>query len=468
VLEIEQILRHGRKWFAPLYILGLFTLFYAFWRILKIVHTLSKNDPEAAKPLRIWVLGIGTLCGMVLIGLYPITALDVVLYVVRARLWALYGGSPMLAVPASFPRDAYIQFAGEYGKEVSPYGPVWELIAQIPIRLGILDIAEGVIAMKVIALLSYIGMAVLVGWYGRQDHPHLRISSLTAMTFFALNPLVLMEAIGNGHNDMLMLALMTLGLVLWQRDKWAWAALALTLATLVKITGLILMPLFGVAVLAGASNWRTGILRGLVIVVIFFITAAIAYRITGPFSEVFEGTRHAVLDRAGYTPSYALERIVYELNPTQRGIRSVIARGARGIFLLYFVYLLIRLAQGKMSLLQAGFLAYFSQLLLGATFRIWYPLWLIPFAALGLNSTTYWRSFLFSLTAELSILVYLILWRWKLDTWEWGLKGPLGAYWDFWTITTLITVPWLFGIPLLGPLLRKSKDPQRFEHSLWL
>src|SRR5919109_2647795 len=199
VLEIEQILRHGRKWFAPLYILGLFTLFYAFWRILKIVHTLSKNDPEAAKPLRIWVLGIGTLCGMVLIGLYPITALDVVLYVVRARLWALYGGSPMLAVPASFPRDAYIQFAGEYGKEVSPYGPVWELIAQIPIRLGILDIAEGVIAMKVIALLSYIGMAVLVGWYGRQDHPHLRISSLTAMTFFALNPLVLMEAIGNGH-----------------------------------------------------------------------------------------------------------------------------------------------------------------------------------------------------------------------------------------------------------------------------
>jgi hypothetical protein len=468
VLEIEQMLRHGRKWFAPVYVLSLLMLFYAFWRTLRIVHTLSKEDPRSAPSLRIWVLGIGVLCGIVLIGLYPITALDVVLYVVRARLWALYGGSPMLALPASFPHDAYVQFAGEYQKEVSPYGPVWELMAQVPIRLSILNIAGGVIAMKVIALLSYIVMAVLVGWYGRQDKPHLHISNLTALTFVALNPMVLMEVMGNGHNDMLMLALMTLGLVLWQRDRSAWAALALTLASLVKITGLILLPLFGVAVLAAAPNWRTGLLRGLVIVAIFFVTAGIAYRMTGPFPDVFEGTRHAVFGRAGYTPGYALERILYELNPTQRGIRSVIGRGTRSIFLLYFVYLLIRLAQGKMSLLQAGFLAYFSQLLLGATFRIWYPLWLIPFAALGLNSSTFWRTFWFGLTAELSILMYLILWRWKLDTWEWGLNGPLGPYWHYRTIMTVLTVPWLFGIPLLGPMLQKWKDPQRFNNTLWI
>src|SRR5688572_3518246 len=81
VLEIEQMLRHGRKWFAPLYVLGLLTLIYAFWRVLNTVHTLSRADPEAAKTLRVWVLGIGVLCGATLIGLYPITALDVVLYV---------------------------------------------------------------------------------------------------------------------------------------------------------------------------------------------------------------------------------------------------------------------------------------------------------------------------------------------------------------------------------------------------
>jgi hypothetical protein len=465
VLEIEKLLRDGRKWFASWYAVGLGVLFFAFWRVLSLVHTFSKEYPEAAKSLRIGVLGIGILCSTVLIALYPITALDVALYVVRARLWALYGGSPMLALPASFPQDPYIGLSGEFDKEVSPYGPVWELIAQIPIQLGVLDIGSGIIAMKVISLISYIGMAVLLGWYAHQDTPHYRVSGLTAMTFFALNPLVLMEAIGNGHNDMLMLALMTLGLILWQRGQWAWAAFALTLATLVKITGLILMPLFGIAVLIGAPDWRTRFLRGLGIAAIFLITAGIAYRITGPFPDVFEGARHAMFGRWGYTPSYAIRGIVGEMYP--RG-EWIVGTASRGIFILYYAYLLIMLARRKITLIQAGFLAYFSQLLFGSTFRIWYPMWLIPFAALSLTSLNYWRTFLFSLTAELSILMYLTWWRWKLDTWEWGVNGPLKDYWNYWLVMTVLIAPWVFGIPLLGPMLGRWKDRQRFDNSLWL
>lgn len=468
VLEIEQMLRHGRKEFAAFYVLGLFALFYAYWRVLKTVHNLSREDPAAAKSLRVWALAAGILCAIALIGLYPITALDVVLYVVRARLWALYDASPMLAWPANYPQDPYIRFAGEYIKEPSPYGPLWELIAQTPIRLGVLDIAGGVIAMKVITLSSYIAMAVLIGWYTRQEPSPHRVSGLTAMTFFALNPLVLMQVMGNGHNDMVMLALMTLGLVLWQRDRWAGAAFAISLAALIKISGLILMPLFGVAVLAAAPDWRTRLLRGLGIASIFLFTAAAAYRITGPFPEVFMGARHALFDRWGYTPAYATVVIGREIFPNEEMLKQGIARAVQLLFILYYVYLLIRVARRRLTLIQAGFFAYFSQLLLGTTFRIWYPLWLIPFAALELNSRTYWRTFLFSITAELSILMYLIVWRWKLDTWDWGLHGPLKAYWNYWTIMTLFTAPWVFGIPLLGPILGRFKNPQRFDRSLWI
>lgn len=467
-LDLEMMLRHGRQWFAPLYVVTLCGLFYGFWRVLNVVHTVSKEDPKAAKSLRGWVLGIGVLCGVILIGLYPITALDVALYVVRARLWTLYGGSPMIALPANFPQDPYIALAGEFGKEASPYGPLWELIAQIPMRLGILDIAGGILAMKVISLISYIGMTVLIGWYARQDTVRYGVSGLTAMAFFALNPLVLMEAMGNGHNDMLMLMLMTLGLVLWQRDKWAWAALALTLATLVKITGLILVPLFGMATLAAAPNWRARIVRGLGVAAIFLVVAAIAYRITGPFPDVFAGVQHAMFDRNGFSPVYALRVIVLKFYPRNNKIASLSPNLARVIFALYYAYLLLKVARRKTTLLEAGFMAYFSQLLLGSTFRIWYPMWLIPFAALNLTSSTYWRTFLFSLTAELSIVAYFILWRWVLRWWDWGLNGPLKPYWDYWTIMTLITVPWTFGIPLFGPMLRKWKDRQRFECSIWI
>src|SRR5512133_492295 len=161
VLDVEMMLKNGRKWFALFYIFGLLATFYAYWRMMKIVHAFSKEEPEAANGLRFWVLGIGIVCALLLIGLYPITALDVVLYVVRARLWALYGGSPMLALPSSFPQDPFIRFAGEYKNQPSPYGPLWELIAQIPMQMGIIGIGAGIIAMKFISLLSYIGMAVL-------------------------------------------------------------------------------------------------------------------------------------------------------------------------------------------------------------------------------------------------------------------------------------------------------------------
>jgi hypothetical protein len=468
ILEIELLLREGRTWFAPIYVLGLALLFLAYWRLTRVAHDLSREDPEAARALRIPVLGLGLLCGVVLLGLYPITALDVALYMVRARLWELYGGNPMLVAPASFPQDPYTGLAGEYDGEVSPYGPLWELIAQAPIQLGIWEIGGGVIAMKVISLISYAVMGILVGWYARQDTSKLGVSRLTALTFFALNPMLLMQAIGNGHNDMVMLALLTLGLVLWQRDRWPWAAFALTLATLVKVTALIFIPLFGIAVLAAAPSWRARAVRGFWIAAIFLLTSILAYRLMGPLPDVFEGARHAMFGRAGYTPSYALKRIVYEINPDSRTLQSGIANAARGIFILYFAWLMIQLARGKITLIPAGFLAYFGQLLLGATFRIWYPMWLIPFAALGLNSRTYWRTFLFSLTAELSILMYLILWRWKLDTWAWALTGPLKPYWHYWTVMTLITAPWVFGIPLLGPMILRWRNRRRFDRTLLL
>src|SRR5215216_5436297 len=447
VLDIEMLLKNGRQWLAAVYIVGLGVLFYAYWRVLKIAHAFSKEQPDAAKSLRIWVVGIGVICALPLIGLYPITALDVVLYVVRARLWTLYGGSPMLALPMNFPQDPYIGLAGEYVKQPSPYGPLWELIAQIPMQLGITSIGSGVLAMKVISFVSYIGMAVLIGWYARQDSPRSEVSNLTALAFFTLNPLVL---------------------IFWQREKWIWTTVALTLATLVKVTGLIFLPLFGVAVLIHSPDWKTRMARGLGMVATFSVISLIAFRLTGPFPDVFEGTKTAMFGRLGYTPSYMVRIFLIHFYARSYAITKFPTDLGNYLFVLYYLYLLVRLAQRKLTLIEAGFLAFFAQLFLGPTFRIWYPLWLIPFAALNLNSATYWRTFLFGITAELSILSYYILWRWGLHHWNWGEHGPYKKYWDYWLIMTWLTVPWTFGIPLLLPFLRRRRNPQAFDNTLWI
>jgi hypothetical protein len=274
-----------------------------------------------------------------------------------------------------------------------------------------------------------------------------------------------MEAIGNGHNDMFMLLFITLGLILWQKGQWAWAVFALTLATLVKGVGLVLLPLFGMATLVALESWRTRITRGMGMLAIFFTASIILYRLTGPFPAVLAGTKAAMLNRSGFSPASALLLIVQEVLPNQS---YYVLPAARNIFIVYYIYLLILLAQKKMTLIEAGFMAYFSQLLLGAVFRPWYPMWLIPIAALGLNSRAYWRTFLFSITAGLSALSYSFLWRWTLSTWDWGLNGPLSPYWNFWMIMPLFTVPWTFGIPFLGELFGKWKDQKRFNNSLWI
>lgn len=92
--------------------------------------------------------------------------------------------------------------------------------------------------------------------------------------------------------------------------------------------------------------------------------------------------------------------------------------------------------------------------MLGRTFRIWYPMWLIPLAAIHLTPTTFWRTFLFSLTSELSIINYFVVWRWWLRYWPWEKVGFLTTLY-YWPVMHLLTVPWLFGIPLIGPILIK-------------
>jgi hypothetical protein len=464
MLDLEMILRRTARGLVWIYICGLAILFFASWRIVHLVHQFSREHPESSSALRHWILGIGAVCGLVLLGLYPITALDVAGYVVNARHWVLYDANPLTVPAAAFPEDSYTRLTGEFVKETSPYGPLWEILARLPIQIGIHDIAITILAMKLYSLLAYFGIAALIGWAMRQQSDRFQVRSETALAFFALNPLVLLETIGNGHNDITMMFFMVCGLAFWQRGKWLWAAFLLTLASLIKLPGLILLPLFTLSVLVQAGSWRQRILLGLGIGVVFLATFLAAYCLMGTIPEVFQGALHS-FTRRGFSPPYALYVIMREIAPE---ISRYILAQSRNVYMLIYLFLAIAVVRKRLTLIEAGFLAYFAILFLSNAFRIWYPLWIIPFAALSLNSRMYWRSFLFSLTAELSILSYYILWRWGLRSWEWGQTGPLAPYWDYFKIMTPLTVSWTFTLPFLGDLVGWLHDRERYRNSLWL
>jgi hypothetical protein len=262
-----------------------------------------------------------------------------------------------------------------------------------------------------------------------------------------------MQVPGNGHNDMVFMALVVLGIVLWQRKLWWEAAVALTLAALAKASALLMIPLFGVLLLRSESTWRQRILKGLGAALIGLILAYLLYSALGPISETIKGVSDMLTTRRGYTIASELRIVLREIIP--RDVAETLPRTtARYIFLCFYAWLMIQLWRGKLNLVTAGFLAYFSQLMLGRTFRIWYPIWLVPLAALHLTPTTFWPTLLFGLTAEL-FTINTFAWRWWLQDLSWGKFGPLSQYWNFWTVIYTLTVPWVFGIPLFGPLIIK-------------
>ncbi|MCB0196600.1 MAG: hypothetical protein KDJ65_31900 [Anaerolineae bacterium] len=496
-----EILMRDYRWFAPFYAAGIFLLYYLFWRAMQLVthfnptpsqseSTPSPATRNAERHIKLLILGFGLVFSFTLIWLYPITANDLFRYVLRGRIWAVHGESPMITPPEAFPDDPYAAFAGEFGDWVSGYGPLWEIIVQVPLRLGAVDMVPGSVGLKFIVLLFYLMSAILLGWFIIPE----KGTSLTALTFFAWNPLILIQGPGNGHNDMVFMALMVLGLVLWQRKLWWAAALALALSALAKASALLLIPLFGVALLRQEKTWSQRIIKGSGAVLIGLMTFYLVYSVLGPVSETLTGVSDMLTTRRGFAIASGVRMVLREVVP--RGAEAAIppesiwgaaslqalpcntreAGGllakvvnnvlpcnlgeafprtiARNIFLVFYLWLLLQIWRNKLTLVTAGFLAYFAQLMLGRTFRIWYPMWLIPLAAIHLTPATFWRTFLFGLTSELSIINYFVVWRWWLRTWSWERLGLLTTLY-YWPVMHLLTVPWLFGIPLFGPILIK-------------
>lgn len=440
-----EILMRDFRWFAPLYVLGVVALYVIFWQAMRLVSRVEAGPAQAR--LKRLVLAFGLLHGFTLVWMYPVSANDLFRYVLRGRLWAVYGASPMITPPNAFPNDPFIAFAGEFGHWTSGYGPLWELLVQVPLRLGAVEMTAGAASLKLLVWLCYAAAAWLIGWRARPEGGR----SLAALTFFAWNPLVQLQVSGNGHNDMAFLVLVVLGLVLWQSGRWFWVTVCLALAAAVKASAWPLLPLFGVVLLRRQTTWRARLAVAAGAAVTGLAVILVMYRLTGPFPDVFRGVVSMLTVRRGYAIASAVRVILREILPWQVG-ETVPRATARYIFLLYYLWLLWRLWQGRLNLVSAAFLAYFAQLMLGPTFRIWYPLWLVPLAALHLTPATFWRTFLFGLTAELSIVNYFVVWRWWLKDLPWDALGlRTTAY--YWSVMYVLTVPWLFGLPLFGPIV---------------
>jgi hypothetical protein len=290
----------------------------------------------------------------------PHRGYDVYAYVAYGRM-AAHHINPYVHGPGVLgpwdPISAY--YAPVFAATPSKYGPLFTLLCTALYPLGALGATW---ALKLLSGLAAAALLVLV----QRAAVRAGRDATAAVVFVGLNPLFLAYAVAGAHNDLLMAALVLLGLDLPARRRHGLAAAATVLAAAIKPTAALVIPLLVAArhrALAGAA-------------VAGALVAAAAVALYG------DPTRYAlILERDG---SGHNGRSLPELLRIATGVDPFTPAGHRvllGLFVLVYVTVLVLVWRRRMAVDTASAWAMVALLTLSPVVLAWYIVLLLALAA---------------------------------------------------------------------------------------
>ena len=170
----------------------------------------------------------------------PSLSSDIYAYAGWGRMLVMHGWSPYAHTLASLadindPAGLIAPVAA-----TSTHGPVWiALVSATVALLSGVDLWWQILALKVVAALALIAAAIGAREVARSYD--IGRSNLTALAI-GLNPLFLIEGPGNGHNDVLMIALMLAGIALCQKERPRAGYLLVGLSIGIKFVSAAIVP----------------------------------------------------------------------------------------------------------------------------------------------------------------------------------------------------------------------------------
>jgi len=214
-------------WFT-LTILGAFTLYGLMVRYI-FKHSVSIRH--------IWVLiGITT---VVCVFAYPAFSYDIFNYLFTAKTVLVYGKDPYVVKPIFFAGiDPWLNFM-RWTHLVSAYTPIWIVLSTIPYILGfgyfLLILFNTKIFLAVFYLLTAWGISKIAEMINPKQ-------KAIALAVFALNPLVVIEAVVSPHNDIVMMACAVLAWYFFLKGKRLFSYLLLAFSVATKLMTIVLYP----------------------------------------------------------------------------------------------------------------------------------------------------------------------------------------------------------------------------------
>ena len=162
---------------------------------------------------------------------------DLFNYITTAKVLFGYHENPYIVMPIDIPNEPYLAFTRAANK-LALYGPVWLVITAIPHYLGGGNVWRTIIAFKLMNAVAWLFMSYLI---------YRETKSVKNVLFFALNPLVLIEILVSGHNDIYMMLLALVGIMVWKRNGWKnkiLGILSFVASWWIKGATVVLTPLF--------------------------------------------------------------------------------------------------------------------------------------------------------------------------------------------------------------------------------
>lgn len=301
-----------------------------------------------------------------------IMSTDVFSYVAYGRIGAVYGANPYFHGPNAIALDpAYAFIATRWTATPTVYGPLFTGISYL---LAPLSLAWNVLAYKAIAGISSLVIVVLV-WKASVLRG---LNPVRAVVIVGLNPVILVYGVGGGHNDLLMLAILLLGVYVQLLGHRRASGASIVAATGVKLTAGLLLPF----VVAHNARGRGG--RGLRALL---TGVCIAACVGGILSFVFFGTGpihllstlRKVQQTGGLNSVPGLVLTVVGLGQLTGVVGSVLTVA----FGISVVWLLCRVWKGELDWITGAGWATAGLIVTAGLLVPWYVAWLVPFAALS-------------------------------------------------------------------------------------
>ena len=395
------ILEAGRRWAVilhvnslptPLLFLTISAMFLVYFRLLKILSNTQKELTQTANL-------ITKCCVVFMITLFfsfPALSTDVFDYISSNRVLFVHQANPWLVAPQEFPDDEFI-YLGSWKYRASVYGPVQFLFSSLVHLMGRDNLIASLFGFKLTALVFTILAVWITKKWLKEQFPERQAYGIAVL---AWNPLLLIEIVGNAHNDIIMAFFSLLGCYLFYKKRYNLSALSLACAVLTKMTALLILPLLGI--------WLIGKhrLKQSARMAVTFILVTLSGMIS--LGSGFSGLLHNLGIQLGlYLRSLPTILRFFFLN---LGLSNRLALyGEKALTLPAFGILVIKSIQylkhrGFISAIVVVMTGYL--LLVSPMLQPWYLVWVLPFVALLKRGKLQLGALAFSMS---SLLYYPVL-----------------------------------------------------------